>query len=516
MSYKCHNCNKTVIVAYDDETNRFSCSLCGEIISGKQLLLGVIVADCVILSKVFECEKYTIFKAYQKNLQRNVLIKILNLDYLSDSYSKKVFFDDVQRLAAIDFPNFIQVYESGENNKICYAIFDYFDGEKLSDLMSRVGSLNTHLVLNIAMRLCNALEHASEQLLYRSFINPNNIWINSSNEIKIYNLEQFREDYRFSKYNAPEVNAQGKITFDSRQYIYTVGAIIYEMFSGLEVISTQQFKTEKLLIQRQQSREPTSLKHLFNNFDGEISDFIDKMLKINIDERPKNWQEVKDFFEQKIASLSPVIQSFDGTTNYRTYESLSIPVKYNFGKVVFLIILITAMSCISFFSYSFLTSHKKNSTLWNEWSVLRSNLSSQSSENDIKKLKKFILKNNKKFNDNQRQYIKIFTEELIYKKRKNKLAYIRCKNLTGLAITLIKIIKDEDLQECSVSELYSYLGALDDLTNHFNLFLKDALNSECDMEKIKNLKKQMEARRLLTIKIFNEKKAHLNLLSSNF
>ena len=516
MSYKCHSCNKNVVIRYNKEMNRFACSFCGEIISGKQLLLGVIVADCILLSRVFECEQYTVFKAFQKNLQRNVLIKILNLDFISDNGSTKFFFEDLQKIAAINYPNFIQVYESGISNDVYYAIFDYFDGENLSDLMSRVGAFDIYLALNITIKLCNALENVSERILDRYFINPDNIWVNSSNEIKIYNLGRCENEEHFSRYNAPEINRQNKIKFDIRQYIYTVGAISYEMVSGLEVISIQEFNTDKILLQKQQSCEPISLKHLFKNFDEELSDFIDKLLKIKIDERPSSWKEVKAFFERKAALLTPMIQSYEGTTNCRTYESLSIPVKYNFRKIIFLVLLILAMTFISFFSYEFLVSHKRSSKLWNEWNILRNSLTLKNTDKDINKLREFISENNKKFNDNQRQYVKIFMEELIYKKSKNKLSYIKCKNLTGLAIILTQIIDKDDLDQCSVSELYSYLGALDDLTNHFDIFLSRKNESNCNFSKLKALSEQLKNRRMLAIKIFNEKKAHLKLMSSDY
>ena len=507
MSYKCHSCNKDLIVAYNATMNRFACKACGEIISGKQLITDVIVGDCVVISRVFECEKYSIFKAYQRILQRNVLLKILNLDYINDKYSRQIFFEEAQKMAKIDFPNFIQVYQSGVSNEICYTILDFFDGEKLSSLMARIGSLNTQLILNIAIKLCNALECIDKPILEDNSIHPDNIWINSSNEIKIYDLSQsIRSEYEFSRYNAPEINTKTKhVKFDCRQYIYTVGVIVYEMFSGAKIISTQQFKENKDLSQRQNNREPTSLKHLFSNFDSELSYFVDMMLKINVEERPDSWKIVKDFFENKLATLNLSIQNFEGTTSYRTYESLSIPTRKNHTKLIVLIFVMVTMFSVSLFSYNFILSYEEKTEFQKSWNKITTSIKLMNSVEAIKVVKKFVRDNNNKLTDTQRQHAKSILEGLFEVNSKEKILNIRNKNVTGLAISLTELINVEQLENFSNKEINSYLNALEDLIIHIQLLLKEEKLDRVNLKNIKQIYEKVKKRQLLVVKILAKK-----------
>ncbi len=513
MSYKCHSCNKKLVVAYNATMNRFACKFCGEVISGKQLVTDAIISDCIVVNRIFECEKYSIFKAYQRGLQRNVLLKILNLDYINDKYSRQIFFDEAKNMAKIDFPNFIQVYQSGVSNEICYTILDFFDGEKLSNLMTRIGSLNTQLILNIAIKLCNALEYINQPVLNDNTIKPDNIWINSSNEIKIYDLNQsIPEEYEFSRYNAPEVNNRTKqLKFDHRQYIYTVGAIVYEMFSGGTVISEQQFREEKDLSQRQNSREPTSLKHLFNNFDDDISDFVDMMLKINIEERPVSWNVVKEFFEKKLATINLSIQNFEGTTSYRTYESLSIPSQKNHTKLIILIFVMVTMFSISLFSYNFILSYEEKTGFQESWDEVVTSIKYMNSIEAIMIVKKFIRNNNNKLTDTQREHAKFILESLFDAGNKEKILHIRSKNLMSLATSLTELISVEQLEKSSKTEVHSYLNALENLIFHIQFLLKYEEMHKFDFKIIKQLYENVKKRQLIAIKILNKKQKNETL-----
>ncbi|UDQ96486.1 protein kinase [Lentisphaerota bacterium WC36G] len=502
MSYKCLKCGKNLIIAYDALTNRYACSSCREIISGKQLVLGVTIASCVIESRVAECSKYTVFKAFQKNLKRDVLVKVLNLDFTRSKYEREKFIGEIQQLSHFQYPNFIQIYEAGVFNGVYYAIFDYFKGEKLSELLARVGSLSMFNTIDLALKLIDSCEFVTERLVNSNFMNPDNIWISSNDEIKLFELcADENEEKHFSCYNAPEVNINKNIKFSKEQYIYSLGAICYEMFCG-----TKPF-VDELLIKKQQSREPVSLKHLFNNFDEQMSDFIDKMLKIDIAERPKSWQEIRLFFKQSITRLLPKSLNMDDSASVRIYESLAIPSYRSYLRIILLTVFSFSLVIAIALTIALTLKHKKKNYLWTDLATLKDNLEKDYNSKNIAAVKNFIKNNYTNFNKEQQKYVDFILKELTEDQKSCKLISIREKNLMGLAVSLTEIISKENIKSCSIEQLNYLLRALDDLKNHIDIFLKNKKISTLSRKKIINIYEKVQKQRLAIMKVYKAKKS---------
>ena len=72
-------------------------------------------------------------------LQRNVAIKTLHVANLSNVVdTKKLLLKEARTIGKIEHPNIVSIYEAGEDqNQNPYLVFEYVNGQLLSDIMKK-------------------------------------------------------------------------------------------------------------------------------------------------------------------------------------------------------------------------------------------------------------------------------------------------------------------------------------------------------------------------------------------
>jgi len=185
----------------------------------------------------------TIYKGYDCKENQLVAIKVPHMQFESDPG----FFSRFEREMAIglklDHPNILKFYDVPERSRP-YIVTEYLQGRPLSEILAEVKPLPLDDALQIAVRVCDALAHMHEKGVVHRDIKPQNIMLCTDGSLRIvdFGIAKGAEMRRLTfvgftpamgtpDYMAPE-QVKGK-RGDERTDIYSLGAILYEMTTGV-------------------------------------------------------------------------------------------------------------------------------------------------------------------------------------------------------------------------------------------------------------------------------------------
>lgn len=182
-----------------------------------------------------------VFQAYDKQLKEQVAIKILSPLLSNDPEALERLKREVSSARRVTHPSVIRIHDISELNGLHFISMEYFEGTSLKDYIKKTGALSLMQALNIASQLCDGLDAAHRQGVIHRDLKSQNIIIGANNQIKIIDFGLARSGNAEGltatglimgtpEYMAPEQVA-GK-SVDERADIYSLGIILYEMFTG--------------------------------------------------------------------------------------------------------------------------------------------------------------------------------------------------------------------------------------------------------------------------------------------
>ena len=99
-------------------------------------MIGQSIAHYRILEKLGEGGMGVVYRAFDDQLQREVALKVLPVDSLSDLMARARLRREAQTAAALNHPNVCVVYEVGEADGILYIAMELVKGRTVPDLVS--------------------------------------------------------------------------------------------------------------------------------------------------------------------------------------------------------------------------------------------------------------------------------------------------------------------------------------------------------------------------------------------
>lgn len=193
-----------------------------------------------IIKKIDSGGMANIYLANDMKLSRNVALKIMYPQLASDQNFVERFKREAKSMATLSHPYIATVYDWGKEKEIYYMVMEYLSGENLSQIINKRGMLPTNEVIDISIKICDALEAIHKHGIIHRDIKPSNILITKENDIKI-------TDFGIVKDSAPSLTQTGSI-LGTAQYIspeqakglrvekssdiYSFGVVIYEMLTG--------------------------------------------------------------------------------------------------------------------------------------------------------------------------------------------------------------------------------------------------------------------------------------------
>jgi Flp pilus assembly protein TadD/TolB-like protein len=197
-----------------------------------------------------------VYRARDRNLGREVAIKVLPAHFANDPARSARFDREGRILATINHPAIAAVYGAEQFDGVACIIMELVPGETLSEILAR-GPLPLDETLEIAGQLADALEAAHERGVVHRDLKPSNIKVTPEGKVKVLDLGLAKvvepvttpEAELYSdtptrtldktrpgdvlgtvEFMSPE-QARGK-PLDKRTDIWSFGCILFEMLSG--------------------------------------------------------------------------------------------------------------------------------------------------------------------------------------------------------------------------------------------------------------------------------------------
>jgi serine/threonine protein kinase len=211
-----------------------------------------------------------VYLALDLILDRNVALKVLRPEYLTDPQYVQRLQREAQTLARNTHPNIAAIYAFGEDKGLHYIVMEYVEGETLRARIDRVGKLPIGEAIAIAMEVIKALEYAHHKGIIHRDITPGNILITKDGNVKVvdFGIAINEAQTRLTApglpigtahYMSPEqVEGKEEITFSSD--IYSLGTVLYEMLTGRPPFQANNPSAVQVKHLHETPRPPSSLR----------------------------------------------------------------------------------------------------------------------------------------------------------------------------------------------------------------------------------------------------------------
>ena len=244
-----------------------------------------------------------VHKAEDVRLHRLVALKFLSGELAQDPASLERFRREAEAASALNHPNICTIFDIGEENSLPFIAMEFLDGHMLKDCISS-GSLSLAQVLELGAEITDGLDAAHQLGIVHRDIKPANIFVTKRGHAKILDFGLAKLNPKpadevtvtadaavgpaefdlttpgvvmgTAPYMSPE-QVRGEV-LDARTDIFSLGAVLYEMATGLLAFkgATNGTVAEAIL-----NREPEPLRHLVQ-YDGvELERIVTKALEKN-------------------------------------------------------------------------------------------------------------------------------------------------------------------------------------------------------------------------------------------
>lgn len=182
-----------------------------------------------------------VYKAKCHLLNRNVAVKILREELISDKDLVNKFKKESQSVASLSHPNIVNVYDVGGVDDLYYMVMEMVEGKTLKKVIKEKGALHQEEIIHYSKQVARALKHAHENYVIHRDIKPQNILITEDHRAKLTDfgialsasantLTNTGNLVGSVHYFSPE-QARGGYT-DAKSDLYSLGIAMYEMATG--------------------------------------------------------------------------------------------------------------------------------------------------------------------------------------------------------------------------------------------------------------------------------------------
>ena len=192
-----------------------------------------------------------VWEARDVRLGRRVAIKILRPDLARDPAFQARFRREAQSAAALNHPNIVAVYDTGEDvyldgtesTVVPYIVMEYVDGMTLRQILSSGRRLLPERSLEITAGTLSALDYAHRHGIVHRDIKPANVMLTRTGDVKVmdfgiaramndsgHTMTSAQTVMGTAQYLSPE-QARGEVV-DARSDLYSTGVVLYELLTG--------------------------------------------------------------------------------------------------------------------------------------------------------------------------------------------------------------------------------------------------------------------------------------------
>jgi len=182
-----------------------------------------------------------VFKAKEKQLDREVAIKVLPFSLAFDKEFVERFQREARTSAKLEHPNIIPIYRVGKSGRVIYFVMKFLRGKPLSNVLAARGSLPPLEIRKVLAEVARALAYAHRKEIVHRDIKPDNIMFDEHGHAVVtdFGIAKAASGGKLTgtgmsigtpHYMSPE---QAKAQpLDGRSDIYSLGVVAYQCLTG--------------------------------------------------------------------------------------------------------------------------------------------------------------------------------------------------------------------------------------------------------------------------------------------
>jgi serine/threonine protein kinase len=188
-----------------------------------------------------------VYRARDRETREVVALKLLKPEIASDQTMIERFKNELLFARKITHKNVCRVHEFNRIGPVAYTSMEFVEGESLRSVLNRFGGLPARKAVDIAGQICSGLKEAHAQGIVHRDLKPENVMIDAQGNVKIMDFGIARSMEAVTRltgsmvgtpaYMAPE-QVGGKAV-DYRTDIYSLGLILYEIFTGAQAFQAE-------------------------------------------------------------------------------------------------------------------------------------------------------------------------------------------------------------------------------------------------------------------------------------
>ena len=250
-----------------------------------------------------------VYLAEHVEIGKRVALKVLHPSYSRMPDLVERFRREARAASKIGHPNIVDVTDSGTTAEgSVYFVMEYLEGVELGSVIEREGALDVARALKISGQICRALSAAHAQGIVHRDLKPENIFLitrdGAADVVKVLDFgiaktteaEAARERRLTSpgmamgtpEYMSPE-QAAGRAA-DARCDVYALGAIMYEMTTGIPPYSGDNFME---ILTKKATQDPPAPYNVRKELPQQVSDLVMAAMARNPDDRPQTMEKLE-------------------------------------------------------------------------------------------------------------------------------------------------------------------------------------------------------------------------------
>src|SRR6267143_75212 len=182
-----------------------------------------------------------VFKAREKQLERDVAIKVLPFSLAFDKEFVERFQREARTSAKLEHPSIIPIYRVGKSGRVIYFVMKFLRGKPLSSVLAARGTLPPAEIRQILVQVARALAYAHKSGIVHRDIKPDNIMFDEHGLAVVtdFGIAKAASGGKLTgtgmsigtpHYMSPEqARAQA---LDGRSDIYSLGVVGYQSLTG--------------------------------------------------------------------------------------------------------------------------------------------------------------------------------------------------------------------------------------------------------------------------------------------
>jgi eukaryotic-like serine/threonine-protein kinase len=270
--------------------------------------VGRVVGNYQILEKLGSGGMGAVYRAEDTRLGRQVALKLLLDESILDADSIERFRREARAASNLHHPYICTVFDAGEDNGVPYLAMELLEGRTLAQTIA-LQPMKTSTILALTVQVCDALEFAHEKGFVHRDLKPSNIFVTTRGDAKLVDFGLAKKVHSevagvvgstitssvtqqgqllgTAPYMSPE-QAEGK-PVDARSDIFSLGAVLYEMATGVRAFPGESAATIIAAVLRGEPRPPRIMNP---EVPGELQRIIAKAMEKEPSERYQSAKEL--------------------------------------------------------------------------------------------------------------------------------------------------------------------------------------------------------------------------------